>query len=129
MSGRIHLWDCKDPEEYKAIEAQGKGEFETPVYHPDAETINIQSRPWDGDEVHEVSIRILRPKGQPKGIFMFIHGGKQNPGAFLPAYDLPSHDIFGSSCLMLTQEKQGASRPAPQRTTTTSSWTWRNACL
>lgn len=72
----VDFWDCKDAEEYRKLEKEGKGVFDAPVYDPEAETIELQSKPRDGDDSHSISVRILKPRlSKAKGIFLFIHGG------------------------------------------------------
>ncbi|OJJ42158.1 hypothetical protein ASPZODRAFT_170350 [Penicilliopsis zonata CBS 506.65] len=72
---KVHFWDCRDAQEYRQLEKEGKGVFDMPVYDPDAQVIDIQSTPRPDDPVHDIPVRILRPKGAPRGILMFIHGG------------------------------------------------------
>lgn len=59
----------------RAARQEGKGIFGAPIYVPDAEVISIQGR------TGQIVLRVIRPSGEPKGVYLHIHGGGWTLGA------------------------------------------------
>jgi acetyl esterase len=53
----------------RAARKEGKGLFGVPVYVPEATEISIPGRSG------EIKLRVIRPPGEAKGVYLHIHGG------------------------------------------------------
>jgi acetyl esterase len=53
----------------RAARKEGKGLFGVPVFVPEAKEISIQGR------TGQIALRVIRPHGEPKGVYLHIHGG------------------------------------------------------
>ncbi|MEO8840363.1 MAG: alpha/beta hydrolase [Kofleriaceae bacterium] len=59
----------------RAARKAGKGIFGAPVYVPEAKEISIQGR------AGELRLRVIRPPGEAKGVYLHLHGGGWTLGA------------------------------------------------
>ena len=53
----------------RAARKEGKGLFGVPVFVPGAKDISVQGRS------REIKLRVIRPPGEAKGVYLHIHGG------------------------------------------------------
>ena len=68
-----------DPKVVRAARRAGKGIFPPPVFSPAAKDLEIATRP--GAAHHTIKVRIVRPPGEPKGVYLHLHGGGWTLGA------------------------------------------------
>ena len=64
-----------DPKQVRASRRDGKGIYPPPVFSPAAKDLEIKTRGGT------IKLRIARPPGEPKGVYLHLHGGGWTLGA------------------------------------------------
>ncbi|CAN5421965.1 alpha/beta hydrolase [soil metagenome] len=64
-----------DPRLVRAARRQGKGIFPAPVFSPEAKDLEIETR------AGTMKLRVVRPPGAARGVYLHIHGGGWTLGA------------------------------------------------
>jgi acetyl esterase len=69
LTGQPEWW-VAGPENFRTARRRGEGPFPAPVMSERARTITIT-----GNDGTAIPLRIIAPQGQPRGVYLHIHGG------------------------------------------------------